>query len=445
MLLSLCRRHERGRLKLCIPRSAGVAGVLLSFLAVSAGVAHGLDPKFALDPDQIRKSVGVEQKTAAKRTAASSTRSVKKRSGVMTLRTSPESAGMGSEVRHLTGTVPEIGSLRQFWEALVPHFGPAPQPVVMRSESYELSIDPVRYPLLRAADGKTIMMDSEGSLPPLVRTLLQQKDPSLRIVGTAGDGHRFLGSLLAAGGFYSVEEHPVLHFGADPRLTVRTDFKVERSAESVLRNEVTLVSASRQGLPPRLVDYLQSQGFSLLEPFAARAAAPMVQRHQVVRVGTENQGQAVDLLLELLVQPAERNRRVELFSPLETGVSLTVTVDRLFDRAGQRYAVARFTGDPVAYTLYRMLETKGYRVVILEPQDSFRAVASKLLGRMGMSSAYHSHVLVAEPSGQYRLEMSGFLLENSLPGGGAVMVTDRLLDRSVRDLLSDHGYQVQDR
>lgn len=424
---------------------SGTVSVVLASLLFSATPGLAVDPKFALSPELIRKSA--DSFNSAGPRAAARKKYGRKRANhtVVTLRTAPDKIDAGlSGVSH-TVTPADLANLHLFWQKLVPPSATPHRALLVRSDNFELAIDPVRYPTIGTTDGKTILLDTDGSLPPLVRTLIQDQDPSVRIVTGSADRQHLVGALLAAGGFYSVDEQPVLRFGADPLLTVRADFKVEQSPDSVLRNEVTLVSAARQGMPPRVVDYLGSHGFNLLEPFADRVATPVVTRHRVVQVQGDHQGHSVDLLLDLLGVQAERNRRIELFNPADTGISLQVAAERVFERNGKRYAVARFNGDPIAYTLYRLLATKGYKVVILEPQDTFRLVAAKLLDQMELPSSYRPHLLVAEPGGRYSLEMSGFLLENSAPDGGALLVTDRPVDRPMRDLLFDHGYQVQER
>jgi translation initiation factor 1 (eIF-1/SUI1) len=419
--------------------------VVLASLLFGATPGLAVDPRFALSPELIRKSAVSVTRTGPPATSSKKTGRKKVRHATVTLHAASERADSTSSVAGRSVTAADLANLNLFWQKLVPPSATPHKALLVRSDNFELAIDPVRYPTMGTTDGKTILLDTDGSLPPLVRTLIQDQDPSVRVVTGSADRQHLVGALLAAGGFYSVDEQPVLRFGTDPLLTVRTDFKVERSADSVLRNEVTLVSAARQGMPPRVVDYLGHHGFDLLEPFADRVATPVVARHRVVQVQGDQQGHVVDLLLDLLGVQAERNRRIELFNPADTGISLQVAAERVFERNGKRYAVARFNGDPIAYTLYRLLATRGYRVVILEPQDTFRLVAAKLLDRMELPSSYRPHLLAAEPGGRYSLEMSGFLLENSAPDGGALMVTDRPVDRSMRDLLFDHGYQVQER
>lgn len=425
--------------------------LVLSMIFLVPLSSHAVDPRFELDPGQVSVTAGTNGKREKKNRSPVYSRSDRSRSNKAVL-LQKHAAGEPQPVSSFqlatadTSISPNMQQLRPFWETLNPSQGEVLLPLVFKSESFDLAVDHGRYPLLKAADGGKVLLDAGGTLPALVRTLIQEKDPSVRIVTVSQtDPRHFLGALLASGGFYSVEDQPVMSFGTDPLLKVSSDFKVERTAESVMRNQVMLVSAARQGLPPRLTDYLKKQGFKLLEPFAEQVAAPVPLRHQVVQVAPGSQVQAVDQLLATLAVPVERNRRVELFSAVESGIALSVAAERYFERGGKKYVVASFSGDPVTYTLFRLLETKGYRVVILEPKDTFRSITTKLLSRMDLPSSYASHLLISDPMGRYSLEMSGFMLENSSSGGGAVMLTDRPLEQNMRELLYDHGYQVQER
>lgn len=414
----------------------------------SAGCA--IDARFELDPAQVKKESGSAVRRVKHTRSGASHRYIKSHRTKIALHKSPLEQPTSTLQLTSYGTegegVPDIRRIRSFWDTLVPAGDTVLPALSLKSDAFELTMDPVRYPLLKAADGGLILLDRDASLPPLVRTLIQEKDSKVRVVtASPADARRFLGLLFGAAGFYSVEEQPVMTFGKDPQLKVRSDFKVERSAESVMNNEVMLVSAARQGLPLRLAEYLKTQGLTVSEPFADQAHTPVPLRHRVVRAAPQGQGQAVDLVLETLAVSAERNRRVELFRTSETGVGLSVAAERYFEYDGKRFVVTRFTGDPVTYTLFRLLETKGYRVVILEPQDDFKTVTGKLLFRMDLPSRYAAHLLLADPAGKYSFEMSGFMLENAAKGGGAVMLTDRPIEKGMRELLYDHGYQVQER
>lgn len=419
-------------------------------LLLQTAVCRAMDPRFELDAGQIKKESVSKVKRGHKSTRhPHSRRSGKFQHSSITLQKDAADQNQSSSLQlaptSALSSTTVLQQLQPFWEKVVPSATGALQPLVFKSDTFDLAIDPARYPLMKAADGGKLLLDVDGTLPSLVRSLIQAKDPSVRIVSASpSDGRRFLGAMLAAGGFYSVEEQPSLTFGTDPQLKVRSDFKVERTAESVMRNEVMLVNASRQRLPDHLTAYLKTQGFEMFEPFSDQMTTAAPARHRVVYTAAGDLDQTVDSLLVSLGVPVERNRRVELFRSLESGIALSVSADRYFERGDKRYVVAHFTGDPVTYTLFRLLETKGYRVIILEPQDGFKAVASKLLTRMDLPSSYASHLLVSDPLGRYSIQMSGFLLENASSNGGAVILTDRPLDRPMRDLLYDHGYQIQD-
>lgn len=340
----------------------------------------------------------------------------------------------------------DIRQVHTFWDRLVPPDGGEVQPLVFKSDAFNLTVDPSRYPQFKAADGGRIVVDSNGTLPPLIRSLMKEQDPKLKIVDASpADGRIFLRSLLSVGGFYSVEEQPLMTFGTDPLVKIRSDFKVERTPESIVRGELLLVNASQNALPLSLSDFLSRQGVSMLEPFAARGSSPTVKRHKLVKVSSKDQRQLIDTVLEALGVEFVSQKRIDLFNSKESGFNLSVVTDRYFERGGYRYIVHRSGTDPVTITLLRLLETKGYRVVNIEPKDDFRAVTGKLLAKASLPANYISQPLLQDPSGRYSVDMSGFLLENVTPQGGAVMLTDRSIDQSLINVLFEHGYLVTER
>ena len=131
-----------------------------------------------------------------------------------------------------------------------------------------------------------------------------------------------------------------------------------------------------------------------------------------------------------------------VFAADNNGISLSVKAERFFERDGQRFVVSRFDGDPVTYTLFRILETKGYRVVILEAKDDFRKISEKILSRLRIQGSYAQQKLWPDDTSNYSLQMSGFNLENAGIPGGALFLTNLPLDRIVRDLLTENGYNI---
>lgn len=342
--------------------------------------------------------------------------------------------------------VPNSEALRLAWERLA---AGAPAPVhtlSLQGELYNLTIDPARYPQFAALDGGVIILDPAGTMPPLVRTLIREQAPGMRVISAVpGDTRSLLAAMLRAAGFYSLEEQPLLEFGSDPRVIVRPDFKIERTAESVMNNDLVLLHTGVRSSPPALADFLQHQGVTLLEPFATEPTAERHLRHHVVQVGQLSPVQTADLLLESLATVPERNARLELLNPAESGIGLSVTAERYFERDGRRYVVTRFNGDPVSYTLFRLLEARGYRVILLEAQDRPRDVLTKVLSKMGLPAHYAPQRVVAAPDGRYAVELSGITLENMNGRGEALVFTDRPIEQGIRKLLESHGFWVRER
>jgi hypothetical protein len=236
-----------------------------------------------------------------------------------------------------------------------------------------------------------------------------------------------------------------MEFGTDPKLMVQADFKVEKTAESLIKQDVVLINSGRTFIPPVIGEFLKKEGFSLYEPFAS--LKPFAQRDSrtIHYVAAKNQPETIDSILAAFAVSPIRDRSVDVFAADNNGISLSVKAERYFERGGQRYVVTSFDGDPMNYTLFRILETKGYNVVILEPKDDFRKISEKLITRMKIKGNFAQHSLVHDGSAGYSLNMSGFKLDDALLPGGGIFLTDRSMDRIVRDLFTENGFTINSR
>lgn len=332
------------------------------------------------------------------------------------------------------------------WNRIIPSKKEQQKPLALQTSTFSLTLDPVRYPTFTRMDGGRIVLDQSGSIPPLVKSLIETKDASVRIVTETPSGTKhFMASLLEAAGFYSLEENFSMEFGVDPKLTVQADFKVEKTAESLMKQDVVLVNSGRTSLPPSLGEFLKKEGFSLYEPFAS--LKPFAQRDSrtIHYISAKKQPDMIDAILSSFSVSTERDRRVDVFAADNNGISLSIKAERYFEQGGQRYVVTSFDGDPVNYTLLRILETKGYKVVILEPQDDFRKLSEKLISRMKIKGGFAQHTLLKDGSAGFTLQISGFKLDDALLPGGGIFLTDRAMDRIVRDLFTENGYSISGR
>ncbi len=334
-----------------------------------------------------------------------------------------------------------IALLRPIWE----HDNPARQgtlpPLTFTSGTFSLSLDPARYPVFFAMDGSRILIDQRKSIPPRYLSLMAEQEPTLRVVTESpANGRRFLAALLGASRFYSVEENFTLAFGADPKLTVRSDFRVERTAESLFKSDVLLVNAEKTKSPPVLAAFLKKEGFVLHEPFSAPPARP-TSRNRLVRVAAKTQPEIVDALLSALSLRVERDQHLKVIPASDSGIALSVRIERIVEHNGRRYAIL-CSGDPTAGTIAAILTSGGMQVVALEARDDFRTVAEKILTILGIRATYGFHQLWPGDTTNYSVQMSGILIEGTEPDRGSLFITDRELDGITRSLVEENGYRV---
>lgn len=339
-----------------------------------------------------------------------------------------------------------VAGVHSMWNRLVPASQSIQKPVTVHTPAFSLSLEPDRYPMLPRMDGGRIVLDPNGTIPPIVKDLVKNKDSSIQILSEDAPGSKpFMRSLLTAAGFFSVEENFKVDLGVDPKLSMQFDFKVEKTAESLVSQDVDLVNSGRTSLSPALGELLKNEGFTLHEPFAV--SKPSAQRNHatIYSVTSKNPTDIIDSILGACSVSPERKRSLALFSPAENGFSLSVNPDYYFERGGQRFVVTGFDGDPTLYTLFRILETKGYTVVFLDSSDDLRAISEKLIPRLKVKGLYAQHNLIQDENAGYSLQMSGYKLDDvMLPGGGSFL-TDRTIDPVIRNIFLEHGFTIHSR
>ena len=339
-----------------------------------------------------------------------------------------------------------INRTQNVWKTIVPSKNEQQEPQPLQSPIFSLDLDQERYPVFAGMNGGRIILDENGTIPPLVKSLIEDKDASVRIITESPSGsHKFMSSLLGAAGFYSVEENFSMEFGADPKLTVLADFKVEKNADSFINQDVVIISNNRTPFPSSLGNFLKKEGFSLYEPFASLKPLVSHESRTINYVSAKKQPEIVDSILSALSVSPERDHPVDVFAATDNGISLSVNAERYFVYGGQRYIVTTFDGDPVKNTLFKILETTGVKVIIYEAQDDFRKISEKMLSRMRIKGSFEQHTLLQGSTTGYSLQMSGFKLDDALLPSGGLFLTDRYMDRIVRDLLIENGFTITNR
>ena len=121
----------------------------------------------------------------------------------------------------------------------------------------------------------------------------------------------------------------------------------------------------------------------------------------------------VDASLNALSIPWSRNRIIESSAP----TTFSIRVDRYFDYKDGHYVISIGESDPYMYTLTRLLESAGYRVLMVSGKEDFEAINRKLLALIGVVPDYGKHGLNGEK------EATGFLIQQDDARGRRVLIT----------------------
>lgn len=332
-------------------------------------------------------------------------------------------------------------NVRKVWEKIVPEQKRA---LAINSDKVSISLDPALYPVLAGMDGGTILVDAEGKISPSIKALIAETDPGLRIVqGSAGEPKRFLASLIDAGKFYSVEENFTMEFGTDPKLTIHSDFRVEKTAESLVNQDIILLNSGKVATSAKLTEFLKKEGFTVYEPFVLIKPHIFTPRHRLVQVASPAPLDIASTILKALAITAVDDFRVDLKNIDNSGISISITPDRYFEYKGKSYCITYLKDTPVHTNLNRLLETRGINSIILDQKDDFRKVSERILTSVGLTGKYGFHSLWPEEGAGYSLQMSGIMVDGAGAAGESLFLTDREIDRIIKDISIENGFIVQ--
>lgn len=339
----------------------------------------------------------------------------------------------------------DIKAFGKVWKKLVPDADLAIESLELRGTDFNLHIDASRYPLYPTIDDGMIVLDQKNEIPPLIRQLVEEQTFKTRIVSPASDkADTTLLAMLTAGGFYSVEKQPLLVFGDDPKVIIQPDFKIEPAPDSITKNRIFLLHTGLQKSPAALVDFIEAQGLQMLEPFANDQVIHKNTNDRLVLLENLSPLQTADSLLQAFALPAENNYRLDLMEASKNGIGLSVIARRYFNFNNKPYIISEFDGDPVSYTLLRLLETEGYNVIFLDKNDNSGRAVTKILKKLNLPAKQSMQQLAAAPDNSYAVELSGVTVHGINGHLETIVFTERAVEQKLQELLKAHGFLIQE-
>jgi hypothetical protein len=132
----------------------------------------------------------------------------------------------------------------------------------------------------------------------------------------------------------------------------------------------------------------------------------------------------VDAVMNALSLRWSRNRIIQ--SDEGASNAYSIRVDRYFELGGMRYIVSIGENDPYNYTLLRLLEGAGYRVLMISSGDDFQAIGGKLLRRVGVAPDFGKHLIQGDQ------QNNGFLVQPDDAAGRRVVITSEIVNPKLK-------------
>lgn len=322
-------------------------------------------------------------------------------------------------------------SLLTLWEELVPGQERV-EPITLNGKVLPFS----DYPLLLAADSGRILVDIKGTLPPPARSQLTQKYPDIRVITRGKDNlKQFLSTLLRAAEFPSVDENFPVELGADPKVTVRPDFRIVRLPAASRGPETVLLFVDEEGpcLPPPLKDYLARKGYQAAELCHSAPdpsfAEPGYDLRAIPAVPPCDMAQA---LLDMLSIRLDRNRIVSGAMGANAESRFSIRVEGYFETDGKRYILNCGESDSYNYTLFRLLQLQGYGIIQPTEKDDFATVTERILKELDYPHAFGRYDL---DYGRFQIAVTGFKVTRRGNSPGRILLTSRPSDPVFAELL----------
>jgi hypothetical protein len=156
----------------------------------------------------------------------------------------------------------------------------------------------------------------------------------------------------------------------------------------------------------------------------AAPSVPLLVNTWVCSVTEKEPGRIVDAVMNALSLPWSKNRIIQSADGAPNAFS--IRVDRYFELNGVRTIVSIGESDPYSYTLLRLLESAGYRVLMINAGDDFKAVVEKMLRLAGVVPDFGKYLI---PGGK---ESSGFLVQQENAAGRRVVITNEAVNPKLK-------------
>ena len=207
--------------------------------------------------------------------------------------------------------------------------------------------------------------------------------------------------------------------------------------------DVILLNSGKIALSSKLTDFLKKEGFTVYEPFALAKAHTFSPRNRLIQVTADAPLDIASSVLGALSITAQENARIDVVDADNSGISISITPDRYFQYKGKSYCIRYVRDTSFDTSLAPVLAARGIHSIILDKNDDFRKISERILTSVGLTGTYGFHKLWPEEGAGYSLQMSGVMIDGAGAAGESLFLTNRDIDRIIKDISIENGFIVQ--
>ncbi|WP_243371092.1 LysM peptidoglycan-binding domain-containing protein [Geotalea sp. SG265] len=134
-------------------------------------------------------------------------------------------------------------------------------------------------------------------------------------------------------------------------------------------------------------------------------------------ITSRDPAEVTDAILNILAVKPGKDHFVEASAATRQALRLGAKVDRFFESNDKHYMISFSATEPFTYTVYRLLELEGVRLIRIDQDADLKQVATAVLSAMNIPYRYGEHAVILNDRNHTSATLKGFLFtrETTIP------------------------------
>lgn len=175
---------------------------------------------------------------------------------------------------------------------------------------------------------------------------------------------------------------------------------------------------------------------AMMQATTARQETPKGVAIAVRSVTTRDTTEMVDSILNILSLKWSKDRILESTAGTSHGASLSVKADRYLENNGDRFMISFANSDPFTYTLFRLLELDGVKLISLKPGQDLNQITASLLSALKIPFRSGVHSVILNDKNHSGATLNGLIFTRKTTPPRIILVTESPVAALTAELLT---------